>query len=143
MSKVVRTPRGILTAKVDERGRLKLPQALVTYLTDLGAQDVFITSLDRVTAKIYTNSVEYSQWGKDILFVANDLGEDAALDSQGRLLIPTSLRKLMGMENAQVWLETGKGVITFYNEQVYKAKSERAQHNLEQKVEHVEGSGVK
>lgn len=156
MTKVVRTPRGILTAKVDDRGRLKLPQALVTYLTDLGAQDVFITSLDRVTAKIYTNSVwehnreilenltgEYSQWGKDILFVANDLGEDAALDSQGRVLIPTTLRKLMGMENAQVWLETGKGVITFYNEAVYKAKSERAHKDLPRKVEHVEGAGVK
>ena len=156
MTKVVRTPRGILTAKVDERGRLKMPQALVSYLTDLGAQDVYITSLDRVTAKIYTNSVwehnreilenltgEHSQWGKDILFVANDLGGDETLDGQGRLLIPAALRKLMGMENAQVWLEAGKGVITFYNEQVYRAKSERAQQNLAAKVEHVEGAGVK
>ncbi|MBL8176875.1 MAG: hypothetical protein JNK48_19530 [Bryobacterales bacterium] len=156
MTKVVRTPRGIQTAKVDDRGRLKMPQALVTYLEDLGAKDVFITSLDRVTAKIYTNSVwehnrevlenltgEYSQWGKDILFVANDLGEDASLDAQGRLLIPAALRKLMGLENAQVWFEVGKGVITFYNEEVYKAKSARAHTNLPQKVEYAEGAGVK
>jgi hypothetical protein len=64
---------------------------LVAYLTDLGAQDVFVTSAwiasqlrytptppGNTTAKFWkTSAGEYSQWGKDILFVANDLGEDA------------------------------------------------------------------
>lgn len=152
----VTPPRGTLTAKVDDKGRLKLPQSLVTYLLGCNAQEVFITSLDRVTAKIYTIPAwehnreilenltgEQRQWGKDILFVANDLGEDATLDSQGRLLVPTTLRKLMNLENAQVWLEPGRGVITFYNEAVYTARSERALRNLEQKVEFVEGVGVR
>ena len=156
LTKAVKIPRGILTAKVDDKGRLKLPQALVTYLADLNASEVFVTSLDRVTAKIYTNSVwehnrevlenltgEFSQWGKDILFVANDLGEDATIDAQGRILVPTTLRQLMQLENAQVWLEPGKGFITFYNESVYRAKSDRAHKGLDKKVEHAEGVGVR
>ena len=145
-----------MTARVDDSGRLKLPQALVAYLTDLNAQEVFVTSLDRVTAKIYTNSAwehnreilenlsgEFNQWGKDILFVANDLGKDAKLDSQGRLPLSATLRELMKLDDAPVWLEVGKGVITFYNEAVYRAKGARAQQNLDKKVEHAEGVGVK
>lgn len=149
-------PRGLFTAKVDDKGRLKVPLTIVNYLAALQAKQVFLTSFDRVTAKIYTIPAwesnrailenltgEQRQWGKDLLFVANELGEDSELDAGGRFLLPTTLRRLLNMENTQICLEAGDGVINLYTQATIDAKRAKALENLGAKVEFAEGVGLK
>jgi len=49
----VEAPRGFLSARVDEKGRLKLPAAITQYLGALGERKVFVTTLNGSTARIY------------------------------------------------------------------------------------------
>ena len=50
---VVEAPRGTLSGRVDEKGRLKLPAALVQYLESIGERKLFVTTLNIATALIY------------------------------------------------------------------------------------------
>jgi MraZ protein len=153
---VIDTPRGLFPAKVDDKGRLKLPATFSTFLTALQASKVYITSTDRVTAKIYSMESwasnvkllenlpgEKRQWGKDILFLADELGEEGSVDGQGRLLLPTNLRRALGLESSEVWLQAGDGLINIYSQQVMEARRQRALENLQAKVEFAEGEGLK
>ena len=49
----VEYPRGIYPAKVDDKGRLKLPADFHRYLTEIGATKVFVTSFDERVGRIY------------------------------------------------------------------------------------------
>ena len=121
-----RPPRGIFPARVDEKGRLKLPADLREYLLRFGDKTVFITSLDWLIARIYTNSAwevnlkllddctEDRDVAEDVAFTANDIGGDSDIDDQGRVLIPQELRRLLNLESQPVWLECLPGVINIY-----------------------------
>lgn len=142
----VESPRGIFPARVDEKGRLKLPVDLQKFLSGSGEQRVFITSLDEITARIYPISVwrenekilaestDDPEGAEDIAFLANDLGADSELDGQGRLLLPTELRRLLGLESQPVWLECYQGGINIFNQAVYDARKTRARENRAAKL---------
>ena len=49
----VEHPRGIYPARIDEKGRLKLPADFHRYLTEIGATRVFVTSFDERIGRIY------------------------------------------------------------------------------------------
>ena len=53
----IEAPRGFFTARVDEKGRLKLPAEITEYLAALGEQQVFVTTVNGTTARIYPISV--------------------------------------------------------------------------------------
>lgn len=136
-------PRGIYPARVDEKGRLKLP---VNFQQFVGGEKVFITSLDLTTARIYPISVwrdnerilnestDDPDGAEDIAFIANDLGADSDVDGQGRVLIPTELRRMLNLESQPVWLECYQGGINVYSKEVYEARQRRARENLAQKL---------
>ncbi len=153
-SVTVNPPRGLFPTKVDEKGRMKVPSEIAAYLTTLQAQQVFVTSLDRTTAKVYTHgawnrnvalltSGDKVAWGKDILFLANEMGQDAEIDGQGRILLPTTLRRLLGLESSQVWLEAYDGVINVYSQSVFEERQKRAMENLAEKLAYMENLGLK
>jgi MraZ protein len=153
--KTIDAPRGIFPARVDEKGRLKLPSPFQQYLYALGEQKVFITTLDERTARIYPISVWkenenfFDQFAddpaaaEDVAFVANDWGADSELDSQGRLLVPQELRRALGIENQPVWLHCYKGRINVYSKQVYEERKSRASQGLAEKVQLLEKRGLK
>ena len=103
----VEPPRGFFGARVDEKGRLKLPSAIAQYLAALGEQKVFVTTLDGFLARIYT----ISGWQRaesmleeagedvtdreDVATVAYHFGADSEIDPQGRVLVPTELRRAL------------------------------------------------
>ena len=148
-------PRGIRKAQVDRKGRLTLPTILQQYLSSLGDQKVFITSLDVRTARIYPISVwkenerffeEYTddpQAAEDIAFTAYDLGADCELDKEGRLLFPQELRRKLGLENQPVWLHCYKGRINVYNSEVYEEMQSRAGEKRLDKLRMLEQKGLK
>ncbi len=148
-------PKGAYSARVDEKGRLKLPAKLQQYISSFGSPRVFVTSLDTTTARIYPISIwkeneillenytEDPQAAEDIAFIANDLGADAEVDSQGRVLLPQELRQLLGVENQQVHLQWFKGRITLFTDNVYESRRAAARENLAGKLQGVEKGGLK
>ncbi len=127
-------------AKMDDKGRLKLPADFQQYFSDLKETRFFITSLDRRIGRIYT----VSAWRQNekllagnqgdpkkrrgVAFNAADLGGQSEIDSQGRLLVPAELRRELELESQQVRLFVYKEHVEMLNEKVYQAgKSEGEQ----------------
>jgi MraZ protein len=96
--------RGNCPAKVDEKGRLKIPSVFLVELKEYGNQ-FYITSTTGETARIYPMKV----WSeiedklaqkpsadvakRKFLMRTSYFGQVAELDGQGRLLLPAVLRE--------------------------------------------------
>ncbi|MBI4910302.1 MAG: hypothetical protein HY820_42185 [Acidobacteria bacterium] len=133
---------------------MKVPSEIASYLTTLQAQQVFVTSLDRNTARVYTipawnrnvailTAGDKVAWGKDILFLANEMGQDAEIDGQSRILLPSNLRRLLKLESSQVWLEAYDGVINVYSQAEFEKRQTKAMENLADKLAYMENQGLK
>jgi MraZ protein len=151
----VEPPRGIYPARVDDKGRLKLPAIFQQYIADLGEKKVFVTSLDTRIARIYPisvwkeNEILFEQPSDDpdsvddVKFIANDLGADSDIDGQGRVLVPQELRRLLNIENQPVWLEYQKGRVNVYGKEIYEERKRRAYENAADKLRALEKRGLK
>jgi MraZ protein len=125
------------------------------FLSASGEQKVFITSLDEITARIYpisiwrenekifAESTDDPEGAEDIAFLANDLGADSELDGQGRVLLPTELRRQLALESQPVWLECYQGAINIFNKAVYDARKSRARENRAVKLAAFRKKGVR
>jgi MraZ protein len=148
-------PRGFFSARVDEKGRLKLPAAMVQYLVGLGEQKVFITTLDRSTARVYPISVwletekmleeagEDAEERDDVALVAYHYGADSDIDPQGRVLVPQELRRELKLENEQVHLRCFKQRIEVIGDEVYQGQLSKASEGLGAKVKALEKKGLR
>lgn len=128
-------PRGFHQARVDEKGRLKLPAALHQFLTGSGYKTLFVTTLDELTGRLYPipswketektlgSAGEDQEAADALLFLANHYGSDSDVDGQGRMLVPKELRQKLEVEDKPVWLIwNSKGRIDMYGEAMYKEK---------------------
>ena len=148
-------PRGFFSARVDEKGRLKLPAAMVQYLVGLGEQRVFITTLDRATARVYPISVwleteklleepgEDAEDRNDVAMVAYHYGADSEIDPQGRVLVPQELRRELKLENEQVHLRCFKQRIEVIGDEAYQGRLSKASESLDAKVKALEKKGLR
>jgi MraZ protein len=148
-------PRGFFSARVDEKGRLKLPAAIVQYLSALGEQRVFITTLDRSTARIYPISVwqqtekMLEEPGEDVddrdhvAMVAYHFGADSDIDPQGRVLVPTELRRELKFENEQVHLRCFKQRIEVIGNESYQGRLSKALDGIDTKLKGLEKKGLR
>jgi MraZ protein len=148
-------PRGFFSARVDEKGRLKLPAAMVQYLVGLGEQKVFITTLDRATARVYPISIwletekmleqagEDADDRNDVALVAYHYGADSDIDPQGRVLVPTELRRELKLENEQVHLRCYKQRIEVIGDSTYQGQLSKASDGLDAKVKALEKKGLR
>jgi MraZ protein len=152
----VEPPRGFFPAHVDDKGRLKLPVNFQQYLGSLGDQKLFVTSIDGRTARIYPISVweqneivlaeqasEDPEAADDIGFMANHFGAEAKVDPQGRVTLPTGLRRDLSLENQEVRLDCFQGGIGIYNLAEYEARLRRASENLAGKLVAMKKKGFK
>jgi MraZ protein len=141
--------------RLDDKGRLKLPVAFQQYLGALPEKKLFVTSLDRRIAQIYPMTVwrenekffenfrENPRMAKNIAFNAADLGADAEMDSQGRVVFPPELRRELGIENQGVRLYAYKGRIEVLSEAIYQERRKQASESPEESVETLERAGLK
>ncbi len=148
-------PRGIFSARVDEKGRLKLAAPVQKYIHCTGDRRVFVTSLDNATVQIYPisiwesneclfeNFLEDPEGAEIVAFTAHDNGADCELDDQGRLLIHQKLRHKLGMEGEPVWLHCYKGVIHVYGKEIYEARKRQAEEKLAEKLRVLKGAGLR
>jgi MraZ protein len=148
-------PRGTYPARVDEKGRLKLPVCFQEYLAQLPEKKLFVTSLDGHIARIYPISVwrdnekffedftDDPQAAEDIAFLVNDLGSDAEIDSQGRVLLSPELRRALALENQSVRLLFYKRRIDVFSEAIYEERKRLAAEGRKEKILALERKGLK
>lgn len=103
--------RGNYPAKVDGKGRLKIPAAFLESLKDYGNQ-FYITSTSGESAVVYpmrvwteieeklTKVSSHNRAKKKFLMRANYFGQSVEMDGQGRVLVPTVLREAAQMKGA-------------------------------------------
>ena len=101
--------RGNYTARIDTKGRLKVPTAFRRYIEDKYGADFYVTSLDGDCARIYPlpewETIEQrlallpsmDPARRKFLDRTNYYGQQAAMDAQGRVLIHPLLRKSAGV----------------------------------------------
>ncbi len=150
----VEHPRGIYPGRIDEKGRLKLPSDFQQFLTAIGEKKVFCTTFDERIARLYPISkwkeieamlkdpAEDAEAAEDLWFTAMDLGGDAEMDSQGRLVIPTELRRALKIEDKPVFLEHYKNRINVFGEEVYAERKQRARGNRAEALKTFERKGL-
>ena len=97
--------RGNYTARVDNKGRLKVPTAFRRYIEEKYGTEFYVTSLTGESARIYPlpewESIEQrllvlpsmDPTRRKFLDTTNYYGQQAAIDAQGRILIHPLLRK--------------------------------------------------
>ncbi len=128
---------------------------MVQFLETFGESKVFVTTLNTSTALIYPISVwretermlaepgEDADLRADVAFVANHYGEDIEVDAQGRVLMPTTLRRDLELEKDDVHLFCYKGRIEVHGSKVYDRRLEIAKHGLAEKLKALEKAGLR
>ena len=146
-------PRGVCHTKLDEKGRIKLSADIQRYLAALGETKFFVTTLEGHIGRIYPipawaeqedflNRDEESERAERILFIAHDLGADSELDSQGRVLVPSELRRHLNIENQPVHLQVYRKHIRIYSDAIYQSMRTKAFENPEETVRVFEKKGL-
>ncbi len=101
--------RGSSPAKIDDKGRLKVPTDFRRQLSDRYGDELFVTSIHGDSALLYPLEVWEQIEGRLAALPAsnpsrrrflqrvNYFGQQVKLDGQGRLLLPQLLRESAGM----------------------------------------------
>ena len=101
--------RGNYTARIDDKGRLKIPNAFRSLVETTHGKELFVTSLTGEYVRIYPMPVWLELEEKlarmpsthparlKFLDRVNYFGQTSEFDAQGRVLIPGRLRESAGM----------------------------------------------
>ena len=150
----IEPPLGMYPGRLDDRGRVKLPAKFEQYFGALGEKRLFVTSLDRRIAQIYTLPAwretekflaTYRQDPKaarNVAFNAADLGAETDIDSQGRILFSPELRRELGIENQPVRLYANRSRIEVLSDKIYQERKSEASTNPVDDVTKLEEAGL-
>jgi MraZ protein len=123
---------GHAPAKVDEKGRIKVPNGFRKLIEERYGNDCFITSQDGEKALIYPLPVwhEYqerlarvpsaSMAKQKLLERVNYFGHLTTMDPQGRVLVPTVLRNVAAMTGDVVVLGSNDHLVVWNEERIQK-----------------------
>lgn len=151
---MVEPPRGMYPARLDDKGRLKLPADFQQFFAALREKKLFVTSLDGRTAQIYPIQVwrqnekffetfrDDPRTARKLAFRAADLGAESEMDNQGRILFPPELRRKLGMENQPVRIHAFRGRIEVLSEAVYEQQRQEAEALSEDDLARLETAGL-
>ncbi len=143
------------SARVDDKGRLKLPAEFQRYFGGLPEKNLFVTSLDRRIATIYPITIwkenekffehftDDPETAERVAFNAADLGSETEMDGQGRVLFSTELRRELGIENQPVRLQGFKGSVQVLSEAIYQARRAQSSKSPETDVKVLQRAGLK
>jgi MraZ protein len=128
--------RGNYAAKIDDKGRLKIPNAFRAFVQKEHGSDLFVTSVSGDSVRIYPMAV-WSEIEEKLARVPTThpsrlrffdrvsyFGQAAAFDSQGRVLIHTRLRDAAGM-NGEVDVLGHYNYLEVWNHERFLAKLQR------------------
>jgi len=80
---------------------------------------------------------------EDVAFIAYHYGADSEIDPQGRVLVPTDLRRALKLENEQVYLRCFKQRIDVIGREVYEQRLARASEGIADKLQSLEKKGLR
>lgn len=154
MIAAVDSPQTILSARVDEKGRLDVPGDLIAYLQSAGITRLFITTTDlrmgriypmeiwKHNEKIFKDARGSAPSMKRLAFLSRVHGDYGTVDKSGRLLLPAKLREALHLNQRQtVWLEVHNGVINILTQSVYEEIYRDSVANNAADLETAEGLG--
>jgi len=123
---------GHAPARVDDKGRLKIPADFRKLIEDKYGSDCFITSIDGERASVYPLPVWYdfqtrlskvpsaSVAKSKLLERVNYFGQPATIDAQGRVLIPSILREVAAIADDVVVLGSTDHMIVWNEGRIQK-----------------------
>lgn len=123
---------GHATAKVDDKGRIKIPTAFRRLIEERYGTDCFITSFEGESALIFPMPVWQSWVAKlanmpssnpakrKMQEIVNYYGQIDTMDAQGRLLVPAILRNVAGINEEVVVLGSDDHLIVWNEERFQK-----------------------
>lgn len=123
---------GHSAAKVDDKGRIKIPNSFRRVIEQKYGDTFFLTSFDGDNGLIYPLPVWQEFLGRlskvpsaslakrKMLERVNYFGQVASLDTQGRLLIPAILRSVAGLSEDVVVLGNGDHLVVWNEEGMQK-----------------------
>jgi MraZ protein len=141
-------------AKLDEKGRLKVPSVFLEHFERLGEKRFFVTTVDSRIVRIYPISVwerneaffasskGSSQLKARAAFLADAFGSELELDSQGRMILPAELRNELKLESQQVRLWAYKGHVQILSQKIYQERLEEAKKVTAEDVSGLEDEGM-
>lgn len=127
---------GHAPAKVDEKGRIKIPGDFRKIIEERYGNDCFITSQDGEKALIYPLPVWQELQARlakvpstsvakaKLLERVNYFGQLGTMDPQGRLLVPQVLRSVAGIVSDVVVLGSTDHLIVWNEEKIQKRLSD-------------------
>lgn len=148
-------PLGMYPARLDDKGRLKLPTVFQQYLHSFPEGRFFVTSLDARIGQIYPvsawrkNEQFFEQYRDDpdtlekVLFNAQDLGAEAEMDSQGRITLNPELRRELDMEGHELHLAATRGRVDILTEAIYQERKAKAREQATANVTKLRMAGMK
>lgn len=101
--------RGSAQAKIDDKGRLKVPTQFLRFIQDRYSLEVFITSVEGQSALVFPLQVWEERELKLLALPGSDpirrkylervsyFGQQGELDGQGRVVVPAVLRQAAGI----------------------------------------------
>jgi MraZ protein len=128
---------GHAPAKIDEKGRLKVPAGFRKIIEERYGAECFITSTDGERALVYPLPVWYdfqarlakvpstSQAKVKLLERVNYFGQVSSIDQQGRVLVPAVLRDVAGIADDVVVLGNSDHLIVWNEERMKKRLSDQ------------------
>ena len=123
-------------AKIDEKGRLKVPANFRKIIEERYGNDCFITSTDGERALVYPLPVWFdfqarlakvpstSQAKQKLLERVNYFGQVGTIDAQGRVLVPQVLRDVAGIMDDVVVLGSQDHLIVWNEPKIQTRLSE-------------------
>jgi MraZ protein len=125
--------RGSSQAKVDDKGRLKIPALFKGYIEETYGRDFFVTSYNAEFVRLYPMQVwiemekklaQSSSLGPEMArfrSVVNYYGQSATMDDQGRVLIHPMLRQKSGT-NGGVIVIGNLTCLDIWNKEKYESQ---------------------
>ena len=150
----IEAPEGRYPARMDDRGRVKLPVAFQKYLEKFEDKRLFVTSLDRRIAQVYPivywkqtkkfmeNYSKDPKVAKHMAFNTADLGAVTEMDSQARVLFSPELRRALRMEDQPVHMYAYRGHIKVFTQAVYEEDQLAASANATGEHEQLDQDGM-
>ena len=123
---------GHAPARIDEKGRLKVPANFRKIIEDRYGPDCFITSTDGERALVYPLPVWFDFQNRlskvpstsvpktKLLERVNYFGQASTIDTQGRVLIPAVLREVAGIADDVVVIGNQDHLVVWNEEKIQK-----------------------
>ena len=141
--------------KLDDKGRLKIPASFLKYFADLKETKLFVTSLNRTTVQIYTNSAWRAKKAAlmsakgsakaaadGIILSAAFLGTDVEIDVSGRVTFNSVLRQELKLDGQSLQVLATRDRLEVMPAALFDERNRRAAATAEADMAELEAEGL-